>query len=83
MQRQAYAKLLLHCLDEMQRYRRRKFFERSNEKAIKRIKAAFLKDLALRAFKKYAAKAKEVKGDLIQSRLLDADADEVILNENN
>ena len=67
----------------MRRYRRRKLFEHANEKAIKRIKAAYLKDLAYRAFRKFAVKAKEVKGDLIQTRLLDASSDEVILGKRN
>ena len=35
----------------------------------------------MRALKKYAAKCKEIKGDVIQTKLLDAE--EVVLDETN
>ena len=81
LQRRANAKLLLNVIDEMKRYSRRKIFEHANSNCIKAIKANNLKELSMRALKKYVEKAKEIKGDVIQTRLFDAE--EVILDENN
>ena len=50
------------------------------DKCVKDLKNHNLKVLAVKALKKFVKKAKEIKGDVILERLLDAD--EVIIYDN-
>ena len=50
------------------------------DKCVKDLKNHNLKVLAVKALKKFVKKAKEIKGDVILERLLDAD--EVIIDDN-
>ena len=79
--RKANARMIFSVMDELRRYNRKKQFENRNTRRIKQIKAENLKILAMKAFKKYTTKTREIKGDLIQERLMEAE--EVILDEKN
>ena len=57
----------------------RQFFKMT-EKSVKELKNHNLKVLAVKSLKKFVKKAKEIKGDVILERLLDAD--EVIIDDN-
>ena len=57
-----------------QEYTLRKLTEQSTSKAIKTLKAKNLKILALASILKFSAKAKAIKADSIQEKLLDSDA---------
>ena len=50
------------------------------EKSVKEFENHNLRVLAIKSFKKFVKKAKQVKGDVILERLLDAD--EVIIDAN-
>ena len=62
------------AMTELSVYAKRKIFERKNANLIKAIKARALKSLAWRSVLKFVKKAKEIKGDPIQEKLLDSEA---------
>lgn len=77
--RDSFAKMhkrrrLRAAIVSFQEYTLRKLTEQSTSKAIKTLKAKNLKILALASILKFSAKAKAIKGDSIQEKLLDSDA---------
>ena len=62
------------AMDSLQEYTMRKLIEHKNFKHIKASNAKAQMTLAMRSLAKFVAKAKEIKGDTIQEKLLDSEA---------
>ena len=69
------------AMDSLQEYTLRKLIEHKNSSIIKATRVKNQKKLAMRALDKFVTKAKQIKGDPIQEKLLDSEA--VIIDEDN
>ena len=67
------------AIDSFQEYTMRKLIEHKNFTHIKAANVQAQKALALKSLFKFVAKAKEIKGDTIQEKLLNSEA--VIIDE--
>ena len=61
-------------MDSLQEYTLRKLIEHKNSSKIKATRIKNQKHLTMRSFNKFAIKAREIKGDPIQEKLLDSEA---------
>lgn len=81
LQRARQRKIKKFVVTYMYEYAKRKQYEAEIERRIRRMKAKLSLQVSLKSFFKFIAKAKEIKGDSIQERLLDSES--VIIDENN